>query len=150
MKKILAWVMGLLILATPASAFWVEEEMLKDPRPYKVIRSHDPMLPNAAVITDIWVDESGYIIFIDRNNDGIEDTAHVHANAFQLEDGTAVIVCYGDVNPIEARKHIQEYIRLHSAAQGGKDEETISKLSSSGDDLGRMRRDASSESGTII
>lgn len=140
MKKILAWIMGLVIMATPASAFWAEDEYLSDPRPNAVVKNHSKYGGTNFTITDIWIDESGYIIFVDYGKDGTEDKAHVHQVIFYLESGEPVIVCRGDMNPKEARKHINEYIKQHSAKGDNVNEKAISKPSSSGDDLGRLCR----------
>ena len=120
MNKILAWLVGAILLlgvATPACGFWADEEMKKDVRPYAVISAHvkniDLHYPDY-IITDIWLDNSGYIIFVDMDNDGKDDFAHVHRVVFYLEDGTPIFICEGNVPPDEARAAIEEFIRLHS------------------------------------
>ena len=147
MKKWISILVGVIILvfATNAGCFWAEDEMLTDPRPRKVVESHNIELATKYpefTITDIWIDASGYVIFIDWNNDGIEDTAHIHQVVFFMEDGTPVFVCQGNHAPDEVREGIEEWIRHHSA-KGRPNEETVSRTISVLDDRHRVRWNAS-------
>jgi hypothetical protein len=117
--------MIILLWASSAYGFWADEEQKTDVRPYAIIKAHNPKLSDTAVITDIWMDESGYIIFVDVNADGKEDYAHIHQIMFYTEDGSPIIVCRGDHDPKEIRKFIEKHIRLHSAAGERKVNEKI-------------------------
>ena len=104
-------------IAQNAGCFWVDDVTKTDVRAYAVIKHHCKtsvaMYPDF-VITAIWIDESGYAVFVDFDGDGIEDIAHVHQVYFYMEDGSPVYICQGNHNPEDFREQIKEWIFMHS------------------------------------
>lgn len=103
---------------TIANARWVTDERNRtDVRVYATMSRLHPEFAEQYpkfIVTRIWLDESGSIVFIDWDNDGIEDLAHVQQIKFWM-DGKPALGDSKDVPPEEALDAIENYIRTHSA-----------------------------------
>ncbi len=118
-KTIVAFFVAMTFIAAPAAGFWVEDEGNRtDVRVYATMARLHPEQASAYpefIVTRVWLDDSGSMVFIDWDGDGVEDVVHIQLIKFWM-DGKPALGDSSDVSPTEALDAIKHYIKLHSAA----------------------------------